>query len=165
MDFNKLIKENKLTVKNIIRQITNEENDDLEQEVYIKVLKNTQKYEERGTFKAWISTVAKNVSKDYLKSSYYKNAVNSTSEELTLNTIKDERQTPDLKFISKQRQKRIIEAVNNLKPKLKEVIILTEFEDYSYEECAKKLKCPIGTIKSRIYNAKQQLARDLADLM
>ena len=165
MDFNKLIKENKSTVKNIIKLITKEENDDLEQEVYLKVLKNSEKYEERGTFKAWISTVARNVSKDYLKSSYHKNSINSTSDEYTLNTIKDNKQTPDNKLISKQRQKLITQAVNNLKPKLKEVIILTEFENYSYEECAKHLNCPIGTIKSRIYNAKQQLAEDLKDLM
>ena len=152
-------------IKNIIKLITKEENDDLEQEVYLKVLKNSKKYEERGTFKAWISTVARNVSKDYLKSSCHKNSINSTSDEYTLNTIKDNKQTPDNKLISKQRQKLITQAVNNLKPKLKEVIILTEFENYSYEECAKRLNCPIGTIKSRIYNAKQQLAEDLKDLM
>lgn len=165
MDFNKIIKENKTTVKNIIRLITKEENDDLEQEVFIKVLKNSDKYEERGSFKAWVSTVAKNVSRDYLKSSAYKNSINSNSDDLTINSIKDKRQTPESKFISKQRQKIISKAVENLKPKLKEVIILTEFEDYSYEECARKLNCPIGTVKSRIYNAKQQLAKDLKDLL
>ena len=56
-------------------------------------------------------------------------------------------------------------AINKLKPKLKEVIVLTEFYGFSYEECAKKLKSPLGTIKSRVYNAKKYLAEQLKDLI
>ena len=67
MNFNDLIKANKQNVKNIIRLITKQDNEDLEQEVYIKAWKNASKYEERGSFKSWITTIAKNVSKDYLK--------------------------------------------------------------------------------------------------
>lgn len=165
MDFNKLFKENKENVKNIIKLITKEENDDLEQEVYIKVLKNSDKYQERGTFKTWISTIAKNVSRDYLKSSAYKTAVNSTSDDEIVNSLSDKSITPELKLITSDRQRKITGAINNLKPKLKEVIILTEFEGLSYEDCATKLKCPVGTIKSRIYNAKQELAIELAELL
>ena len=53
MDFNELIKTNKQNVKNIIRLITKADNEDLEQEVYIKAWKNSEKYEERGSFKSW----------------------------------------------------------------------------------------------------------------
>ena len=69
MNFNDLIKSNKQNVKNIIRLITKQDNEDLEQEVYVRVWKNAEKYQERGNFKSWISTIAKNVSKDFLKSS------------------------------------------------------------------------------------------------
>lgn len=58
-----------------------------------------------------------------------------------------------------------MDAINKLKPKFKEVIMLCEINGYSYEECAKKLKCPVGTVKSRIYNAKKELAQKLEDLM
>ena len=47
----------------------------------------------------------------------------------------------------------------------KEVIMLCEIYGYSYEEASKKLNCPIGTIKSRIFNAKKELAVILSDLM
>ena len=43
--------------------------------------------------------------------------------------------------------------------------MLCEIQGYSYEDAAKKLKCPIGTIKSRIYNAKKELAMQLEDLL
>ena len=73
--------------------------------------------------------------------------------------------TPELKVIRSERQSRIISAIEELKPKFKEVIMLCEIEGYTYEEAAKKLRCPLGTIKSRIYNAKKELATKLEDLL
>ena len=64
MNFDDLIKTNKQNIKNIVRLITKQDNEDLEQEVYIKAWKNKERYEERGSFKSWINTIAKNVSKD-----------------------------------------------------------------------------------------------------
>ena len=165
MNFNELVKANRQNVKNIIRLITKHENEDLEQEVYIKAWKNADKYEERGTFKSWISTIAKNVSKDYLKSASFKNSSNTTSDDIVLATVKDTKQTPDIKTIAAERQTRIIEAIESLKPKLRETILLCEIYGYTYEEAAKKLHCPLGTIKSRIYNAKKELAEKLEDLL
>lgn len=165
MDFNKLAKENRQNINNIIRLITKEENEDLTQEVLIKVWKNQKNYEERGSVKSWISAIAKNLSKDYLKSASYKVKSHSVSDDLTLNSIQDKNSSPEKNFTKQERQKIISNAIENLKPKLKEVILLTEFEGYTYEECAKKLKCPIGTIKSRIYNAKKELSIELKDLL
>lgn len=166
MNFNELIKKNKQNVKNIIRLITKEENnEDLEQEVYVKVWKNSEKYKESGTFSSWINTIAKNVSKDYLKSSYYKKQTSTTTDDKILTLVQDKKSTPEIAILKTERQKQIINAINELKPKFKEVIILCEVEGYSYEDCAKKLQCPLGTIKSRIYNAKKELAEKLQNLM
>jgi RNA polymerase sigma-70 factor (ECF subfamily) len=165
MDFNKLINNHKQNIKNIIRLITKEENEDLEQEVYLKILKNSDKYSERGSLKSWISMIAKNTSLDYLKSSYHKMISSSTSDEEVINNIKNNSITPENKVIKLERQKQIIKAINGLKPKFKEVIMLCEIDGYSYEECAKKLKCPLGTVKSRIFNAKKELAVQLKDLL
>ena len=165
MDFNKLINNHKQNIKNIIRLITKEENEDLEQEVYLKILKNSDKYSERGSLKSWISMIAKNTSLDHLKSSYHKMISSSTSDEEVINNIKNNSITPENKVIKLERQKQIIKAINGLKPKFKEVIMLCEIDGYSYEECAKKLKCPLGTVKSRIFNAKKELAIQLKDLL
>lgn len=165
MDFNKVIQTNKQNIKNIIRLITKEDNEDLEQEVYVKIWKNSEKYKEQGSVKSWISTITRNTSLDYLKSSYRKVFSTSTSDDLVLTNIKDKKSTPENKVVSIERQKRIVDAINKLKPKFKEVIMLCEINGYSYEECAKKLKCPVGTVKSRIYNAKKELAQKLEDLM
>ena len=165
MNFNKIIEANKQNVKNIIRLITKQENEDLEQEVYLKVWKNSEKYQERGTFKSWINTVAKNVAKDYLKSATFRNSENSTSDDYTLESIKDKKVSPENAVIYSERQKMIINAIEKLKPKMKEVIMLCEIDGRTYEEASKMLKCPVGTIKSRLYNAKKELANELYSLI
>lgn len=165
MNFNEIIETNKNNIKNIIRLITKSENEDLEQEVYIKLWKNSDKYKEQGSMKSWIGTIAKNTSKDYLKSAMVRNEQNSTSDEFVITSIKDKKTTPEDRVLASERQKRIIKAIDSLKPKLRETIMLCEIYSYTYEEAAEKLNCPIGTIKSRIYNAKKELAEKLEDLL
>lgn len=165
MNFKEIIKINRENVKNIIKMITKSENEDLEQEVYLKVWKNSDKYTEKGSFKGWVNTIAKNVSKDYLKLAYNRKEQLTTEEDKTFENIKDKKSSPELKLIQGDRQKRILKAVEELKPKFREVVIYVEIYGYTYEECAKKFKCPVGTIKSRLYNAKKELANKLSDLL
>ena len=165
MNFEEIIKTNKQNIKNIIRMITKQDNEDVEQEVYIKLWKNSEKYEERGSLKSWVNTVAKNASKDYLKSAVVKNEQNCTADEDVLVNIRDRKKSPEDAIMTTERQKRIIDAVEKLKPKFREVIMMCEIYGYTYEDASKKLNCPIGTIKSRIFNAKKELASVLCDLM
>ena len=165
MNFKDLINSNKQNVRNIIRLITKETNEDLEQEVFVKVWQNQDKYVEKGSIKSWICTIAKNLSKDYLKSASKKYEQNSVTDDEVINSIKDKKATPELTLLSKIRQKKIKGAIDNLKPKFKEVILLCEIEGLTYEEAAVKLSVPVGTIKSRIYNAKKCLALELEDLL
>lgn len=165
MNFKEIIKNNQNNVRSIIRLITKETNEDLEQEVFVKVWKNSERYNEQGSFKSWINTIAKNVSKDYLKSVQKRNQEALTSDAEILNTIKDKKSTPELRVISNDRQRQITEAIDSLKPKFREVVMLCEIYGYAYEEAAFKLKCPVGTIKSRLYNAKKELANLLKDLL
>ena len=67
-----IIKENKKIIQTIIINFTGNFNEDLEQEVYIKTWKNFKNYQEQNKFKQWISTIAKNICRDYLKSKAFK---------------------------------------------------------------------------------------------
>ena len=165
MDLKKIIINHGNTVRNIVKRITNEQNEDLEQEVYTKIWKNSDKYEEKGVLNAWVRTISANLSKDYLKSSQKKLSDNTTNDETVLSFVADQKDTPESLMIKKERQKAISEAINKLKPKFKEVIMLYEIENKSYEEIAEKIKCPIGTVKSRLYNAKKELAAMLENLI
>ncbi len=86
------------------------------------------------------------------------------SDEESLVTI-GTNETPEKIYSSKERQRIILKAVDKLPKKLKEVIILYEFEDYSYEKIAQKLNIPQGTVKSRINSARNILKQELAFLL
>ena len=145
--------------------MTGSDNEDIEQEVYIRTWKNMDKYKEQGKFKSWINTITANLCRDYLKSAYFKHSINSTSEEDTIVQITDTKDSIENIFIQKQRQKKIIEAIDTLKPKLKEVIILFEMKNMSYDEISEKLKVPTGTVRSRLFNARKELSIKLQELI
>lgn len=145
--------------------MTGTHNEDIEQEVYIRTWKNLDKYNENGKFKSWINTITANLCRDYMKSSYFKNSQTSVTEDDELVQIKDERANIENVFIQKQRQKRIIDAIDALKPKFREVVIMYEMKNMSYEEISQKLNCPVGTVRSRLFNARKKLSITLQDLI
>lgn len=152
-------------IRKIISSMTGSQNEDIEQEVYIRTWKNINKYKENGKFKSWVSTITANLCRDYMKSSYFRHSQNTLTEEDDLIQIKDERESIEDTFIRKQRQKRIMDAIDNLKPKFREVIIMYEMQDMSYEEISEKIKCPAGTVRSRLFNARKELSITLKDLI
>lgn len=165
MDIKEIIQTHQNNIKKVIKLITKEENEDIEQEVYIKVWQKSDNYKEQGKLTGWLGTVAKNFSKDYLKSSTKKQHDITISDEIQEYNLLNEKENPETVFIQKQRQKRIVKAIDSLKPKLKEVIMMYEIDGLSYEYIAKELNCPIGTVKSRLFNAKKELAILLEDML
>ena len=160
----KIILENGYKIRQIIKNFTGKYDEDLEQEVYIKTYKSLEKYKEQNKFSQWISTIASNICRDYLRSAKFKNAQITDFEDEKLNNVKSN-QNPEKEYSLKERQKITLRAINSLPKKLKEVIILYEFEDYSYEQISKKLSIPTGTVKSRINSARKALAQQLSFLI
>lgn len=156
----KIIEENHGLVRAIIKKITGTYNDDLEQEVYIKTWRYWPKYQENGKLKQWISAIAASVCKDYFKSSAYRQSVNEVTEEEILEN-KSVAASQERIIDARKRQKIVLKAVDNLPAKMRKVIILHEFEDLTIEQIAKKFGEPVGTIKSRLYNARKILAEEL----
>ena len=160
-----IIEQYRNNIRKIISSMTGSQNEDIEQEVYIRTWKNIDKYKENGKFKSWVSTITANLCRDYMKSSYFRHSQNTVTEEDDLIQIRDEKESIEDTFIRKQRQKRIMDAINTLKPKFREVVIMYEMQDMSYEEISEKLKCPVGTVRSRLFNARKELSILLEDLI
>ncbi len=160
-----IITKYKYGIKTIIKNITGNYNEDLEQEVYIKAWKNQDKYSEQNKFGAWIYKIAQNTCKDFLKSaSYKKNKVTSSDDEY-LQTVKDYSRSPENEFQRKQRHKMILDAIEALPQKHREVVVLYDMHEMSYEQISQKLGCPVGTVKSRLYNARKELSESLKELL
>lgn len=159
-----IINSNKYKIKQIIKNFTGQYNEDIEQEIYIKTYKNLDKYKEQNKFSQWICTIAANICRDYLRSSRFKMQNCCVNDDEALNKIKDNL-TPEKEYSRLEKQRATLRAINNLPKKLKQTIIMYEFEDYSYEQISQKLKIPTGTVKSRINSARKILKEELKFLI
>lgn len=159
-----LIAENKKYVKAVIRKLTGSENEDLEQEVYIKTWQNMDKYEDKGKFKQWICAITANLCRDYFKSKSYKAQKSEISSDLALQNAAV-KSSAEERIDKKKRQKIVLKAVDDLPKIYREVIVLAEFEDLKLDEIASKLKIPQGTVKSRLHKAKELLKITLTPIL
>ena len=157
---NEQIKKYQSLVRAIVKKLTGSENEDLEQEIYIKAWEKRGKYSEEGKAEAWLGALAANTVKDYFKSRFFHESTKTAVDSEKIDKIRVA-STVEQKIDAKKRQKIILNAVNNLPSKLKKVIILYEFEEKSYVEIAEKLNLPVGTIKSRLSSARKILAEKL----
>ena len=159
-----IIKENKNNINSIITNITGKPNEDIQQEVYIKIWRGLKNNPSILKLTQWVNAITANTCKDFLKSKQYKIQKNTIDDEDFSERVVDVI-TPEKIVDSKQRQKLILKAIDELPKKMKEVIILYEFEDKSYEEISEKLKVPVGTVKSRLFCARTVLKEELSDLI
>lgn len=159
-----IIAENKKYVRAVIRKFFGADNEDIEQEVYIKTWQNLPKYNEQGKFKQWICALTANLCKDYFRSKSYKeDALNVNAEKALENASVCPHQEERLD--AKSRRKIILKAVDDLPKIYRQVVVFSEFEEYSAEEIAAKLKIPVGTVKSRLHHARQILKNNLTFLL
>ena len=162
MSIDKFIKENHEKISNTIETFVDKETaKDIEQNVYIKLWK-TQTYT-KGM--AYVKTVVINACKDFFRSKQSKISNLNNQDDEALLQIKDNSNSPDTRLEQIFRQKTIKNAIDNLPPKYKEVVILYEIEDWDQNQIAKKLNCPVGTVKSRLFKAKKILYEELKHLI
>ena len=162
MSIEKFIQKNKKTIQGTIKQFVDEETaKDIEQDVYLKLWK-TSTYTKSM---AYVKTVVINTCKDFFRSKNYKlSSLNNTDDDELLK-IKDNNDQVEQKADNIFRQKQIKRAVDKLPPKLREVIILNDIEDMQQDAIAKRLNCPVGTVKSRLFKARKLLAEELQFLL
>ena len=162
MTIEKFIKQNNKMIKNTIEQYVDRETaKDIEQDVYLKLWR-TSTYTQNLSY---IKTVVINACKDFFRSKNYKlSNLNNTDDEELLK-VKDKEDKTEQNIDNTLRQRQIKKAVDKLPAKLKEVIILYDIEELQQDAIAKKLNCPVGTVKSRLFKARKLLYEELKGLI
>jgi RNA polymerase sigma-70 factor, ECF subfamily len=126
--------------------------EELAQETFLAVLRAAQRYEPRATFRAYLFGIAFNI----LAANRRKSALNPTQPDSTSHEVSDPSGTnPDNVIWVRQ-------AVERLEAAEREVLLLREFEELSYEEIAKILRAPVNTVRSRLFRARMALREILA---
>lgn len=152
----------------IFRMIRNKEDvEDLTQEAFIKAFNSLDKFDKQFSFSTWLFKIATNNCIDYLR----KKKLNTFSIDKEIGgedddyhfEIPDNERTPDKNLMESERKKILEEAIENLPSKYKSVILLRHREEKDYEEIAKKLKLPLGTVKAHIFRGRELLNKYLKD--
>lgn len=154
---------------NFAYRLTFDEDDanDLVQDTYLKAFRFIHSFEKGTNAKAWLFRILKNsFINDYRKKSKEPAKVDYQDVETYYNSDDVDRQiTPDLRVESLQDMigDEISNALNSLDVDFRTVIILCDLEGFKYEEMAKILDIPIGTVRSRLHRARNLLKEKLTD--
>jgi RNA polymerase sigma factor (sigma-70 family) len=140
---------------------------DLVQDTYLKAYRFIESFQKGTNAKAWLFRILKNsFINDYRKKSKEPSKVDYQEVETYYNSEDVDRQiTPDLRVESLQDMigDEISNALNALDVDFRTVIILCDLEGFKYEEMAKILDIPIGTVRSRLHRARQLLKEKLSE--
>ena len=143
---------------------------DVTQETFIKAYRALPNFRGDSAFYTWLYRIAVNTAKNYLavQSNRRLPQVNqdiSEMEQIDDGTALKELDTPENLLLSQEIQGTVIRAIENLSNDLKIAITLRELEGLSYEEIAETMDCPIGTVRSRIFRAREAIDKQLKPLI
>lgn len=140
---------------------------DLVQDTYLKAYRFIESFQKGTNAKAWLFRILKNsFINDYRKKSKEPSKVDYQEVEAYYNSDEVDRQiTPDLRVESLKDMigDEISNALNSLDVDFRTVIILSDLEEFKYEEMAKILDIPIGTVRSRLHRARNLLKEKLSE--
>lgn len=133
---------------------------DLAQEAFIRVYKSLNNFRGESSFLTWLYHIISNLCKDELRKQQKKKTISlEIVRETKKNSPTASVNLPEENYIRKEKQQALQEVINTLPIDYKWIIIMREFQQFSYEEIAAQIGCSIGTVKSRL-NRGRQLLRD-----
>ena len=149
-----------------------QEAEDSAQEIFIKVYRALKGFKLKSSFYTWLYRIVINTCKNRVKSLEYRRSKSSISIDDDqgnkvhgISGIIDTIDLPDRNIEQKEKIKRIQEAINNLPPDQKTMVILRDIEDLSYEEIAYITKNRLGTVKSKLSRARLGLRNKLEGII
>ena len=147
--------------------------DDVVQEAFIKAYRALPTFRGDAAFYTWIYRIAINCAKNYLASPARRIVAQSDlmseddddAESFERNEGLHDVATPDAEYASKQIAEAVNRAMAALPDDLRTAVTLREIEGLSYEEIAEAMECPIGTVRSRIFRAREAIATELRPML
>lgn len=142
-----------------------EQVEDLTQEAFIKAFSSLKNFNEEFAFSTWLYKIATNNCIDYIRKRKLQmysidKPVESRDSEYVFE-LPDDSYEADRDVIADQRAVLLRNAIDKLPEKYRRVILLRHTDEKSYEEIARMLKLPIGTVKAHIFRARELLYRQL----
>ncbi|MDO8549582.1 MAG: sigma-70 family RNA polymerase sigma factor [Ignavibacteria bacterium] len=147
--FKTLVHRHKEKVRNIIYLTVSRTEfvDDIAQEVFITLYKNLKHFRFESQFTTWLYRITVNKCKDHLRKMRIRSVFVPVKETEGYNHINDNIDVSEI----------VHKSINKLPEKLRTPLLLKDIEGFSYQEIADTIQCEVGTVKSRIFRAREGL--------
>jgi RNA polymerase sigma-70 factor (ECF subfamily) len=132
------------------------EAEDLVQETYLRAMRAMTRLRAGSNVKSWLLVILRNIWLNQLRRRRTTPMVVEI-DETTANVVVETSKGPHALYVSKRECEQVREAIQHLPVDFREVILLREYEELSYQEIASVLGCPIGTVMSRLARARSKL--------
>ncbi|MDW7740050.1 MAG: RNA polymerase sigma factor [Bacillota bacterium] len=145
-------------VYNILRR--RESAEDITQDAFIKAFQNIHQLQDGKKFGAWLAVIASNLARNYLKREkriFY-------TDELPYDQAGDSNRDTEEEAIRNMEVDRVRKAIRTLPADQYQVIVLQYYHNLKVDEIASMLKIRVGTVKSRLFRAREKLAAALTEL-
>ena len=145
------------------------ESQDVTQEAFIKAYRGLKNFRGDSAFYTWLYRIAINTAKNHLVTMSRK--ISDTgidaadAEQYESGTLLRENATPEREMLTDEIARVVRRSIEALPEDLRTAITLREFEGMSYEEIAQAMDCPIGTVRSRIFRAREAIDNNLEPLL
>ncbi|EWH12001.1 RNA polymerase sigma factor RpoE [Catenovulum sp. SX2] len=169
--FNLLVQKYQHKVTSLVSRYVKHPGDiaDVAQEAFIKAYRAIPGFRGESAFYTWLYRIAVNSAKNYIASQARKVAVNDidvadaefidSADALRVNS------SPEQLMMSDQVKQVVFKTIDGLPDDLKTAITLREIDGLSYEEIADVMECPVGTVRSRIFRAREAIDTNLQPLL
>lgn len=166
--FEALILKHEKIVYNVALRMMNHSEDarDISQEVFLKAYRSLAQFDERAAFSTWLYRITHNTCIDEMRKRKGKQSY-SLEEELEnedgtmQRQVADAGDTPEKRLLREEKKSEILRALDTLSAEHKAAIVLRDIKGLSYEEIAEILELSLGTVKSRISRARNQLKTEI----
>jgi RNA polymerase sigma-70 factor (ECF subfamily) len=158
-------------VANLISRYIRDQSEvlDVTQEAFIKAYRALPKFRGDSAFYTWLYRVAINTAKNHLASQSRRppgdDIEAETAEQMDVGAPLKEGDTPERLALQREIAETVQQAMDELPTDLRTAIVLRELEGLTYEEIAQAMDCPIGTVRSRIFRAREAIDARLKPLL
>ncbi|MBN6150836.1 RNA polymerase sigma factor RpoE [Xanthomonas sp. AmX2] len=142
---------------------------DVAQDTFIRAYRAMGNFRGDAQFYTWLHRIAVNTAKNYLVAHNRRPPSDDIdvldAEQFDSGTRLRDTDTPERELMRQELEQTVMKAVNALPEELRTAITLREVDGLSYEDIAHKMDCPIGTVRSRIYRAREAIDAELRPLL
>jgi RNA polymerase sigma-70 factor (ECF subfamily) len=142
--------------------------EDIVQETFLRCLRHSHQYPAIEQVSTWLYTIAGNLAKTELRRRkrwhWIPIGPSEDEERTSFYEPVDKERLPGEQTDSRQVKETVVEAIHRLPEEFREAVLLRDLNGFSYEEIAKIINCPVGTVKSRVNRGRLRLQKSLRNL-